>query len=185
MGPRMTFWRSRSDRRLGLVWGDIDLEQGFVRVRKQLDRDGTRVEPKTPQSKRDIVLMPALARILREHRLGSPFSLASDFVFASARGTGLYFRNVERRGLDAAAAAAGLNDGDRPKLRMHDLRHSFASMLISSGADVVTVSRQLGHASPQASALDGLRRHALGPQWTMLSTSPGPNADGSLTPHPA
>lgn len=38
--------------------------------------------------------------------------------------------------------------GDRPKLRTHDLRHTFASMLISAGADVVTVSRQLGHASP-------------------------------------
>jgi integrase len=92
--------------------------------------------------------MPALARLLREHRLASPFSSDTDCVFASGRGTPLYLRNVERRALDAAAAAAGLNGGDRPKLRTHDLRRTFASMLIAAGADVVTVSRQLGHASP-------------------------------------
>ena len=32
---------------LGLVWGDVDFEAGFVRVRKQLGRDGVRVERKT------------------------------------------------------------------------------------------------------------------------------------------
>jgi integrase len=142
------FTGARLGELLGLVWVNVDFEAGFVRVRKQLDRTGNRVDPKTPQALRDVVLMPALARLLREHRLASPFSSDSDCVFASARGTPLYFRNVERRGLDAAAAAAGLNDGDRPKLRLHDLRHTFASMLISSGADVVTVSRQLGHAAP-------------------------------------
>ncbi len=52
------------------------------------------------------------------------------------------------RGLDAAADAAGLNGGGLPKLRLHDLRHTFASLLISEGADVVYVSRQLGHADP-------------------------------------
>jgi integrase len=59
---------------LGLVWADIDLENGFVRVRKQLARGGERVEPKTKQAKRDVVLMPELARILREHRIASGFS---------------------------------------------------------------------------------------------------------------
>jgi integrase len=35
-----------------------------------------------------------------------------------------------------------------PKLRFHDLRHTFASLLIAEGANVVFASRQLGHASP-------------------------------------
>jgi UDP-N-acetylmuramyl pentapeptide synthase len=34
-----------------------------------------------------------------------------------------------------------------PRLRFHDLRHTFASLLIAEGADVVFVSRKLGHAS--------------------------------------
>ena len=50
------------------------------------------------------------------------------------------------RGLDKGAAK--LNRVGEPKLRMHDLRHCFASMLIAAGADVVFVARQLGHANP-------------------------------------
>jgi len=58
------------------------------------------------------------------------------------------YRNVERRGLDQAATAAGLAGGDRPKLCLHDCRHTFASVLVAEGLDVVSVSRQLGHSSP-------------------------------------
>jgi integrase len=44
---------------LGLVWADVDFEAGVVRVRKQLDPKGNRVEPKTPSAKREIPLMPS------------------------------------------------------------------------------------------------------------------------------
>jgi len=127
---------------LALHWEDIDFANGFVRVRKALDRQGRRLEPKTPQAVRDVVLMPALARLLREHKLQSPFSAPGDFVFASAAGSALYWRNVSRRGLGEALVSAGLQH-----IRWHDLRHTFASLLIAEGANVVYVSRQLGHAS--------------------------------------
>jgi integrase len=55
------------------------------------------------------------------------------------------WRNVETRGFDAAAAK--LNGAGRPKPVMHDCRHSFASLLIAQGLDVVFISRQLGHAN--------------------------------------
>lgn len=55
---------------------------------------------------------------------------------------------MTKRGLDKAADAIGLNGPDVPKLHSHDLRHTFASILIREGADVVFVSRQLGHANP-------------------------------------
>ncbi len=92
--------------------------------------------------------MPALAGLLRRHRVASPHSLGEDFVFASASGRPLHYRNVVRRGLDKAANAADLNPPGIPKLRFHDLRHTYASLLISEGLNVVFVSRQLGHASP-------------------------------------
>lgn len=44
--------------------------------------------------------------------------------------------------------AAGLNRDGKPKLRFHDFRHGFASLLIAQGENVVWISRQLGHASP-------------------------------------
>jgi integrase len=87
--------------------------------------------------------MPALGRLLREHKLASPFSRDDDFVFCTARGTPHGYRNIERRGLDAAAEKAGLDD-----LHFHDLRHTFASMMIELGADIVFLSNQLGHANP-------------------------------------
>ena len=74
---------------LGLTWGDVDFDAGLVRVRKQLGRDGVLVPPKTDQAVRDVVLMPALGRMLREHKLASPCSRPSDFVFVTLRGTPL------------------------------------------------------------------------------------------------
>lgn len=43
---------------------------------------------------------------------------------------------------------AKLDGDERPKLRFHDLRHTFASLLVAESLNVVFVSRQLGHASP-------------------------------------
>lgn len=133
---------------LGLTWADVDFKDGTLHVRMQLDRDGCRVEPKTPDAKRSVVLMPALGRLLRVHQLASPHSSAGDLVFASSLGTGFDRRNVSRRGLARAVQAAGLDGADRPRLRFHDLRHTFASLLIAQGTNVVFVSRQLGHKTP-------------------------------------
>ncbi|MEP6978008.1 MAG: tyrosine-type recombinase/integrase [Thermoleophilia bacterium] len=135
---------------LGLTWSDVDLDAGLVHVRKQLDRRGERVAPKTDKAVRSVELFPALVRILRAHKEGA-FALGrarpQDFVFASSAGTPLHYRNVSRRGLDAAMTRAGLDGVGVQKLRFHDLRHTFASALIAQGQSVVFVSRQLGHAS--------------------------------------
>jgi integrase len=109
---------------LGLTWADIDFNGGLIYVRQQLDRDGQRVQPKTPHATREVVLMPALARILREHRLSSPFKTEHDPVFASSVGTPMHYRNVSRRGLGVAVKQAGLNRGlslepSLPRLAAH------------------------------------------------------------------
>jgi integrase len=132
---------------LGLKWGDVDLSRGVIRVHRQLTQLGELAEPKTASSKRQVVVFPQLARMLREHRLGSRFSGEDDFVFATEAGTPFLWGNVGKRGLKKAAEGAKLNRPGEP-LRMHDLRHCFASMLIREGADVVFVARQLGHANP-------------------------------------
>ena len=46
-----------------------------------------------------------------------------------------------------AMIAAGLDEAWKPRLRFHDLRHTFASLMVATGNDVGFVSRQLGHAS--------------------------------------
>jgi integrase len=82
-------------------------------------------------------------------QVGLPHSAASDFVFATALGTPLGYRNVERRGVTRAAKEAGLNQDGAPPLRVHDLRHTFAShLVVDLKLDVAQVSRILGHARP-------------------------------------
>ena len=54
---------------------------------------------------------------------------------------------VRTRGLHPAVKKAGLDQPDKPRLRFHDLRHTYASPLIAQGVNVAFVSRQLGHAS--------------------------------------
>jgi integrase len=64
-------------------------------------------------------------------------------------GTPLGARNVERRGLGRAADKAGLNGEDQLRLRVHDLRHTFAShLIIDLRLDIAQVSSILGHARP-------------------------------------
>jgi integrase len=131
---------------LGLIWANVDTKGCTIQVRKQLDRDsGERVEPKTRKAIRDVAIMPALARLLDAHRLASLFSRDDDLVFPNAIGEGCC-QTVTRRILRAAVERADLSMGDRPPLVVHDLRHCFASILISGGHNVQYVADQLGHA---------------------------------------
>jgi integrase len=84
---------------LGLVWRDVDFERGVLHVTHQLARDGSRTQLKTPAARRDVVLMPELAAVLRRHRTASHFSRDNHLVFCSGSG-----RTVGHRNLTAAAA---------------------------------------------------------------------------------
>lgn len=119
-------------------------DTGAIHVRHQLDREHELVDLKTGAGRRDIVLIPQLARILREHKLRSPFSRDSDFVFGNAEGRGRDHRSTSR-GIERAVERAGLGAG----ISAHTFRHTFASILIVGlKYDPVSVSRQLGHKRP-------------------------------------
>jgi integrase len=132
----------RQSELLGLRWRDVNFDNELIHVRSALDRHGNDVPPKTQHAVRDVVLIPALAEMMREHRRTSAYDRPADYVFASRVGTPLHWRNVSRRALKPALAEAGIEP-----LRWHDLRHTFASLLIGGGANVVFTSRQLGHGS--------------------------------------
>jgi integrase len=141
---------------LALHWDDIDFDRQVIHVRRALNRQRQEVEPKTPQALREVVLMPALAQALAQHRNKSQFQKPDDYVFTSKLGTPLHWANVSVRALKPALRKAGIQP-----LRWHDLRHTFASLLIAGGANITFVSRQLGHSSSQitlsvyAHVLDG------------------------------
>lgn len=103
---------------LGLVWRDVDLASGHLRVRHQLSRDGERVRLKTASARRDVVVIDSLARILRQHRMASPHSHGDSPVFVTASGTSLSPRNAGRA-FGALGRDVGLTD-----VTPHALRHT-------------------------------------------------------------
>lgn len=138
---------------LGLVWSEVDFESDVIRVTAQLSRPhrgqpARRVAPKTRAAVREIPLVPQLARVLRGHRDTIATGDPDGWVFPSRAGTPLGHRNAQRRALAAAAQRAGLEDGEWPPLRFHDLRHTYAShLIVDLRLDVAQVSRIMGHAS--------------------------------------
>lgn len=140
----------RQSELLGLRWRDVDFESGLLRVRFQLSRaQGGRkaecVALKTGAATRDVELRPAVLRALQDKR-ATRFELSrahpEDFVFGTRKGTPS-FTTTRARGIDVAANAAGLG-----RVTFHDLRRTYASHLIRSGADAVRAAGQLGHKNP-------------------------------------
>ena len=126
---------------LGLKWEDLDLEQGTLRVQRQVDRiNGEVVEAplKTKNSYRTISLGADAVGILEEQRkkCGS-----SPYVFPSPTGGPISPDSVLQM-LHRVLKRAGL-----PKVRFHDLRHTFATVALQNGVDIKTVSGMLGHYS--------------------------------------
>jgi hypothetical protein len=118
-------------------------------VARAVDEPTTRALDGEARNNDMIPLLPQLGALLKQHKLASPHSTERDYVFCSGLGTPLGGRNVERRGLRRAADLAGLNPQDLSRLRIHDLRHTFAShLIIDLRLDVAQVSKILGHARP-------------------------------------
>lgn len=129
---------------LGLRWGDVDHSAGRVWVRRSIGKDGRAQQPKSQRSVRAIAATPTLLSELRLHRMRSEHKSEDDYVFASEAGTPLDGNNMVRRYLAPALRKAGME-----AIRFHDLRHTFASLLIAQGEHPKLISEQLGHASVQ------------------------------------
>ena len=136
---------------LALKWDDIDGE--MLRVRRVLvpSNGSWRFdEPKTERSLRTVTL-PALAlRALKHHRIqqaeerlraGAAYGDLR-LVFANAVGRPLEVRNLVRRHLHSVLDAAEL-----PHLRLYDLRHMAATVLMEDGEHPKAVSERLGHST--------------------------------------
>lgn len=94
-------------------------------------------------SGKSIAMTPTLALALRKHQVASKFSGEDELVFTTT-GRPLDGCNLVRREFKPALRRAGLR-----QIRFHDLRHTFASLLIAQGEHVKYISQQLGHASAQ------------------------------------
>lgn len=135
------FTGMRQGELLGLQWGDIDWNSRQIHVRRAW-KDGAFTQPKTRNSQRRVDVPDFLLHELKKWRLRCPKG-ELDMVFPNGAGNPETHANVLQRCFYPALRRAGLR-----KIRFHDLRHTFASLLLANGEDVVRVSRLLGHASP-------------------------------------
>jgi integrase len=141
----MIFAGLRLGETLALTWDDIDYQAGVIHVRRQLGRDRQPAELKTGAARRDVILVPQLATILRRHFMASRRKGTADYVFPAPDARGRDHRSTARA-IERSFTRAGL---EGQGLSAHNLRHSFASLLITGlKYDPVMVAAQLGHASP-------------------------------------
>jgi integrase len=110
--------------------------KGFSRSPCELAFEGTSSDGR-------LVPIPLeLVTILEQHKLADPWK--GDLVFPNDRGT-LYSPNSKPGELLEEA----LEECRMPRIRVHDLRHVFASYFVMSGGDIFTLQRILGHSTPQ------------------------------------
>jgi integrase len=142
---------------LGLRWVDVDLDLARVAVRQTLVLAGRQVvtsEPKTSRGRRSIALDPRTVAALRAWRAAQAAErlawggawVDSGLVFTREDGTPLHPEWLS----DAFAwrvARAGL-----PPIRLHDLRHTHASLGLAAGVPIKVMSERLGHTSSSFTA---------------------------------
>jgi integrase len=176
---------------LGLRWMDVDLTTGRIAIRHTLvmvDGKPAMAEPKTAKGRRSLTLEPVVLDALRAHRTrqaaerlawGADYT-DSGLVITTEDGrpmhpetlSGLFVRQAKQAGL--------------PQIRLHDLRHSVASILLARGVHPKVVSELLGHAtialtldtyshvipSLQQEAADVVAAAVLDPAASILPLSP-------------
>jgi integrase len=131
-----------------LLWPDVDFERGFISVTKSLeDIEGIlRVkDAKTAKSRRRIDLSRHTLDVLAEHRkrmLAAGYYAADRPVFCDSEGGYLRISNLRRDSFKPILLRAGL-----PDIRLYDLRHTCATMLLLADQPAKVVSERLGHSS--------------------------------------
>ncbi len=127
---------------LGLKWGDLDWHSSQIYVRRCFTR-GHFYEPKTKCSRRKVDMPSVLVSELRRWKLQCPKG-DLDLVFPTGAGNPENHGNLLRRGFYPALRRAKLKH-----IRFHDLRHTYASLLIANREHPKYIQDQMGHSSIQ------------------------------------
>jgi len=137
---------------LGLRWEDVDLEAGTISIRQTRVMTGYEAllsTPKTRRARRQVALDPATVAALRENRRrqkmerlgGGQLWKDSGFVFTREDGDPYHPERVSKLFTQASKKAGLL------RIRLHDLRHTYATLALGAGVHPKVVSERLGHAN--------------------------------------
>lgn len=136
-GFSLLFWTGiRIGELLALTLNDFDFEKKTLSVSKSFQSIKGReviTEPKTQKSKRVIPLPDKLCAVVQEYTTRLYDYSPDERLFP-------FTKSFFHKEMEKACAASGVE-----KIRLHDLRHSHASLLIEMGAPILLVSERLGH----------------------------------------
>lgn len=156
---------------VGLCWDAVDLIGGTLSVKRTLisvDDKATESTPKTKSSRRTIPIDPLLIELLHQRGAAQEADRAeageawvgSGYIFTDALGRCWHLDYYGDR-FDKLAAEARL-----PLIRLHDTRHTAATLMLADGVPVPVVAEILGHESPSITlqlyshAIPGMGRKA-------------------------
>ena len=137
---------------LGLRWRDVNLKDEVLSVRQQLSRTRSGLSFTSPKrgKSRSVRLTATAVAALKAHRAAQNEERLKagclwqhlELVFTSTVGTPVDVGNLTYRSFRPLLERAGL-----PRIRFHDLRHTFATLLLSKGTHPKVVQEMLGHAT--------------------------------------
>lgn len=151
---------ARQGELLGLKWSDIDFQKKQISVNRTFNM-GRFFTPKTKQSVRKIDIAPILVKELaawkllqntirlerekdeKKSEMQNKEKKNYDLVFPNEEDEPMNYSNMVNRYYKPALKAAEI-----PQIRFHDLRHTYASLLLAQGENIKYVQTQLGHSSP-------------------------------------
>jgi integrase len=166
-----------------LTWADVDFVRGFISITKSLEEMNGELRLKDVKTgekgRRRIDLSLETLVVLAEHRkrMFAEGHVAGP-VFCDKRGNHLRLSNVHRDSFKPALLAAGL-----PLMRLYDLRHTCATLLLLADVPAKVVSERLGHNSIQMTldlythVLPTMQRRAAGAIGKLL----GGDAEAAAT----
>lgn len=117
---------------LGLTWDCVDFKHNKIRIEKGWDYHVTNdfTDGKTPSSKRTIIVSQKLMDLLK----------------TLPTGNNRVFKDVSPTAANKTLKKFLAKIGVQTNMTFHGLRHTHASILLSKGVNILTVSRRLGHA---------------------------------------
>ena len=136
------FTGMRPNEMLALKWINVDLTHLKMISVKEGRVQGKEGPPKTDSSYRDIDILAPLLEVLRRHREVSPPN--AFHVFIGPKGAPLDVNNLRKRTWYPTLDKCGLR-----RRTMYQTRHTFASLMLSTGEDPLWVARMLGHTSTE------------------------------------
>ena len=136
----------------GLRWVDVDLDVARITIRQTLLTVGGKVEVSSPKSNRGrtIDLDQRTNTLLRQH-LEQQQARGEAYLNRDG-GEGYLFRGKDGSRIHPRALHNAfrwiVDNSDLPRIRLHDLRHTHASIAVKAGVPIGVVSERLGHSDP-------------------------------------